>query len=88
MKKLKLVVELEVTNKDYVKGQLQNIDPTLVTRNNAKDDIVDFSIPRDLLSTLKKANADISSVSILDDSDPDVVENYDQPPLADEAEWE
>lgn len=79
MKKLTLTVELELTNKDYKKYKVEQLDPFYVDRNNAQDDIVDFSIPRDLLTALKKSNADISSVTLLDSSDPDVIENYDRP---------
>ena len=83
MKKLRLNIVLEVTDKDYLKHNLQDIDPLIITRHNVKDEItgvfdniIPFGIPREILSQLKKSNADIAEITIIDCIDPDFPENY------------
>jgi len=83
MKKLKLTIVLEMTDKDYLKHNVKEIDPLIITRFNIQDEvmatqdgIIPFGVPREILSQLKKSNADIAEITIIDCEDPDYPENY------------
>ena len=85
MKKLRLNIVLEVTDKDYLKHNLQEIDPLVITRHNIQDEvigihdsIIPFTVPKEILNQLKKSNADIAEITIIDCEDPDYPENYVQ----------
>lgn len=84
MKRLRLSIFLELTDKDYSKHNLKNLDPTFITRANVStkftenlDGIIPFKLAKEILNELKNANADIEEISILDCNDPDFVENYE-----------
>lgn len=78
---------LEMTDKDYLKHKVKEIDPLVLTRhdfenetNNVEDGIIPYGVPRELLTQLKKSNADIAEITIIDCYDPDYIENYDNIP--------
>lgn len=80
-----MTIVLEMTDKDYLKHNLKEIDPLVITRHNIQDEvigthesIIPFTFPKEILTHLKKSNADIAEITIIDCDDPDYPENYDK----------